>query len=193
MTDRFVIWQFEDVPRAYVPDDLLNMARLRDLWMGASFADDMPEGLQFTASPDYPKGTVMLDSFGNTESVIPISPRLKRFLQDKGIAGLEFLPVDMLDHAGDPIERYFLLNAIDRIDAIDPTRTGELEIDDLNEAMYETVEDLVLRDDVIPADTQIFRVKGLYDVTCVRRELAEEIDDNGFTGIHWREVADYSR
>lgn len=191
MTDRFVIWDFDDVPNAYVPDDLLNIENKLSLLMGDSLASDMPENLQFSADPDYPNDLLMLDSFGNTESIIPISPKLKHFLENKAIPNLEFIPVDMLDHKGRVLEQYYLLHSIEVIDAIDKTQT-ELEIDDLNDEMYESVEDLTLLDESIPQEIQIFRIKGLYNAICVSQSLAKEIDDNGFTGIYWQDISDYS-
>lgn len=195
MSERFLIWDFDDVTGAYVPDDLLNMddpeQRLA-LLMGKSFAGAIPQGLQFSADPDYAGDVRILDSCGNTESLIPVSPRLKAFLEEKGLPKLEFIPIDMLDHSGQVIAQYFLLHCVEIIDAIDKTRT-ELEIDDLNEEMYESVEDLTFVEDAIPAEIQIFRVKGLYTGTCVTKALAKEIDAAGFTGIYWEEVSDYSR
>lgn len=191
MNERFTIWNFADVPKAYVPDTLLKVGSKLALRTGVSFADQMPQDMKFTADPDYPDDFLMLDSFGNTQSVIPISPRLKAFLEAKGIPRLEFLPVDLLDHGGKVIANYFLLHSTQVIDAIDKTQT-ELEVDDLNEQMFSTVENLTLLDERIPPETQIFRVKGLYDVTCVSRELAREIDALGFTGIEWEETSEYS-
>ncbi|GAC19410.1 imm11 family protein [Paraglaciecola arctica] len=191
MNDRFTIWNFKDVPNAYVPKKLLNIKKKLALRTGVSFVDDMPNNLQFSADPDYPNDLLMLDSFGNTQSVIPISPKLKTYLESKDIPNLEFIPVDMLDHKSRVIEQYFLLHSTEVIDAIDKTQT-ELEVDDLNAEMYDTVENLILLDESIPADIQIFRVKGLYDVTCVSKTLAKEIDDNGFTGIEWEETSEYS-
>ncbi|MCL5247460.1 hypothetical protein M4I21_16690 [Cellulophaga sp. 20_2_10] len=191
MTERFAIWNFKDVPGAYVPKKLLNMERMLRLLMGVSLIHDMPDNLQFTADPDYPNDLHMLDSFGNTQSIIPISPKLKVFLENKNIPNLEFIPVAMLDHKGAVIAHYFLLHSTEVIDAIDKDET-ELEVDSLNTEMYDTVEDLTLLDESVPAHIQIFKVKGLYDVTCISKELAKEIDINGFTGISWKEISYYS-
>ncbi|WP_339720036.1 DUF1629 domain-containing protein [uncultured Paraglaciecola sp.] len=191
MNDRFTIWRFKDVPNAYVPKKLLNMEKMLRLLMGVSLAEDMPNNLQFSADPDYPNDLLMLDSFGNTQSVIPISPKLKAFLDEKNIPNLEFIPVDMLDHKGRVIAQYFLLHSTEVIDAIDKDET-DLEVDDLNDEMYDSVDDLTLMDESVPSDIQIFKVKGLYDVTCISKALAKEIDDNGFTGISWKEISAYS-
>ncbi|MBU3002766.1 hypothetical protein KO534_05370 [Paraglaciecola arctica] len=191
MNDRFTIWRFKDVPNAYVPKKLLNMERNLRLSMGVSMVDDMPSHLQFSADPDYPHDLRMLDCFGNTQSVIPISPKLKVFLEEKNIMNLEFIPVDMLDHNKSVLARYFLLHSTEVIDAIDKEET-DLEVDDLNNEMYDTVDDLTLIDNSVPNHIQIFRVKGLYDVTCISKTLAKDIDDNGFTGISWREISTYS-
>lgn len=191
MNDRFTIWRFKDVPNAYVPKKLLNMEKMLRLLMGVSLADDMPTNLQFSADPDYPNDLLMLDSFGNTQSVIPISPKLKTFLEQKNIPNLEFIPVDMLDHKGRVIAQYFLLHSTEVIDAIDKDET-DLEVDDLNEEMYDSVDDLTLINESVPSHIQIFKVKGLYDVTCISKALAQEIDDNGFTGISWKEISAYS-
>ena len=191
MTDRFAIWRFQDVDGAYVPKKLLNMERMLRLLMGVSLAEDMPENLQFSADPNYPNDHLMLDCFGNAQSVIPISAKLKAFLESKEIPKLEFVPVDMLSHDGGVIAQYFLLHSVEVIDAIDQEQT-ELEVDDLNEEMYESVDDLVLLEDCVPDHIQIFRVKGLYDVTCISKELAREIDEQGFTGVSWKEISAYS-
>lgn len=191
MNDRFTIWRFKDIENNYVPKKLLNMKRMLRLLMGVSLADDMPSNLQFTADPDYPNDTLMLDSFGNTQSVIPISAKLKVFLETKNIANLEFIPVAMLDHKGKVMAQYFLLHSTELIDAINKEKT-ELEVDDLNTEMYDTVENLSLLDECVPSAIQIFKVKGLYDVTCISKALAKEIDDQGFTGISWKEIATYS-
>lgn len=191
INDRFTIWRFKDVPNAYVPKKLLNMERKLRLSMSVSLVDDMPSHLQFSADSDYPHDLQMLDCFGNTQSVIPISPKLKVFLEEKKIVNLEFIPVDMLDHNGSVLARYFLLHSTEVIDAIDKEAT-ELEEDDLNNEMFDTVDDLTLIDNSVPNHIQIFKVKGLYDVTCINKTLAKEIDDNGFTGISWREISTYS-
>jgi hypothetical protein len=191
MNERFTIWRFKDVPNAYVPKKLLNMEKTLRLLMGVSLVDDMPSNLQFSADPDYPNDQLMLDNFGNTQSVIPISPKLKAFLEDKNIPNLEFIPVDMLDHNGRVIVQYFLLHSTEVIDAIDKDKT-DLEVDDLNNEMYDSVDDLTLLEESVPPHIQIFKVKGLYDVTCISKALAKEIDDNGFTGISWKEISTYS-
>ncbi|MFT6442710.1 MAG: hypothetical protein ACJASQ_001173 [Crocinitomicaceae bacterium] len=191
MNERFTIWRFKDVPNAYVPKKLLNMEKTLRLLMGVSLVDDMPSNLQFSADPDYPNDQLMLDNFGNNQSVIPISPKLKAFLEDKNIPNLEFIPVDMLDHNGRVIVQYFLLHSTEVIDAIDKDKT-DLEVDDLNNEMYDSVDDLTLLEESVPPHIQIFKVKGLYDVTCISKALAKEIDDNGFTGISWKEISTYS-
>jgi|GEM_PF-6355357 len=86
MNEKFTIWRFKDVPKR-----LLNMEKMLRFVMGVSLVDDMPNNLQFTADPDYPNDLLMLDNFGNTQSVIPISPKLKTFLEDKNIPNLEFI------------------------------------------------------------------------------------------------------
>ena len=89
INDRFTIWRFKDAPNAYVQKKLLNMERKLRLSMGDSLNDDMPNSLQFNAAPDYPNDLLMLDYFGNTQSVIPISAELKVFLERKNIDNLD--------------------------------------------------------------------------------------------------------
>ncbi|MBU2907489.1 hypothetical protein KO529_21995 [Arenibacter algicola] len=191
MNERFTIWNFKDIDNAYVPYNLTDAAGESFDGLEVFTADDAPGDLQFTADPDYPNDFLMLDSFGNTECVIPISPKLKTFLEDKQIPNLLFIPVKMLDHKNRTLEEYYLLHSTEVIDAIDKTLT-QLRVDRLNEDMFNRVKNLTLLDANIPADIQIFRVKGLYDVTCVSKALAKEIDDNGFTGIEWEETSEYS-
>ena len=77
MKNTFIIWKFDDVPKSYVPKTLLNVQDKEAYIMGTPFADAIPNDLQFSGNPDYPNDLIMLDSIGNTESVIPISEKLK--------------------------------------------------------------------------------------------------------------------
>ena len=44
----------------------------------------------------------------------------------------------------------------------------------------------------VDPERKIFRPKSFYRVTLVARELAEAIEVEGFTGIRWIELDDYS-
>ncbi|PCJ58656.1 MAG: hypothetical protein COA79_12590 [Planctomycetota bacterium] len=191
MDDRFVIWCFDDVEDAYVPDELSDSADDMFDVLEVLTAEDIKNDLKFTVDADYPEYNIFPDSLGNTECVIPISPKLKEFLERKNIPNLLFIPVELLNHNERVIKNYFLLHSIEEIDVIDKEKTTILRVDSLNEDMYDKVQDLVLLNHRVSSDIQIFRVKGLYDVTCVTRELANEIKECGFSGIYWKDISTY--
>ena len=66
--------------------ELLSMVESK---FGEDFTEDLIMSLDLKSGaaylpldPDYPNDLLMLDSFGNTEGVIPISPKLKAFLEN---------------------------------------------------------------------------------------------------------------
>ena len=190
MNDKFLIWDFADVEGAYVPDELRDEDDESFDVLDVFSEKNIPKGLHFYEDEDYIGDELMLDSFGNTESVIPISLKLKKFFEDKKIPNLIFIPVKMLNDKDKVLGEYYLLHTTNVIDVINKDET-QLRVDSLNEKMYNLVRNLVLIDDKIPKNTQIFRVKGLYDVTCISQGLVKEIKNCGFTGIVWKKVSDY--
>lgn len=191
MSDDYVIWSFDEVANALTPKDLLNA---EDIAMALRTGDSIPKGsfedLQFTADPDYPDDALLTDCIGNNESVIPISDKLKNHLESINLSGIEYLPVVMLDQNGNAHANYYILHATNVIDCVDQNKT-KLRVNRLTPNMYNKVRDLKILANKIPEGTGIFRIKGVYNGTCVHRSIAEDITQKGFTGVYWKEFEEY--
>ena len=195
MKEKFVIWGSAPVTNALVPKKLEGIEpkdKLK-LWFGHDYSknNDFPEKLQFTASPDYPNNLKLVDYFGNTESVFPVSPKLKAFLEGLQLPNLLFVPVDMLNHKGKVLATYHLMHLTALVDCIDVPKSKVTE-DFLREGTFAFVKKLALNEKKIPGDAQLFRIARLYKAVAVRRDLAKKVTDAGFEGIAWREIGEYT-
>jgi hypothetical protein len=188
-----VIWRSgADVRGALVPHTLegIEPKDKSKLWFGHDFKDDFPKDLRFTADPNYPRSRKLIDHFGNTESVFPVSPRLKAFLEEQRLPDLQFIPVEMLDHKRQVLATYYLMHLTALIDCIDIEKSDACE-NKLRQGTFRSVDKLVLDERRIPADARLFRIARLYNAVAVRRDLANQITEAGFVGVAWREVAKY--
>ena len=192
-SEDYCIWEAGDVDNILVPynlEGIEDVEQKASLIRGRPFDVSLPAGLRFTANPDYPDDLVLADYHGNTENVFPISPKLKEYLEARELPYLQFVPVDMLDHRGNVLAEYFLLHVTEVIDCIDLGASDVLE-SAMDQNMLLGVDELVLDQAKIPLDKPIFKLDRLFQIA-ISRKLAEEIDSQGFTGIHWEEIDEYS-
>ena len=192
MKDQFVIWGSADVDNALVPHKLegIEPKDKGKLWFGHDFKDDFPKELRFTADPDYPDDLRLIDHFGNSESVFPISPKLKSFLEELRLPNLQFIPVEMLDHKRRVLATYYLMHLTVLIDCMDIEKSKATE-NKLRKGTFSSVKALVLDEKKIPADAKLFRIARLYKAVAVRGDLATQLTEARFEGLKWREVGKY--
>lgn len=167
---------------------------------GVSRAASFPTDAFFHMHRDRPYDTLLTDNLKNINMLIVGSGRLKEFLEKRRVEKVEYLPVTILDHKDKPIRsNYFIIHPIDPVACLDIDRCGatwdELDEDDI-ESVQRIVIDASMIDEerqVIKIERKLFRPRHFYRITLIRRDLAEAIDAEGFTGIRWVEMDDYPR
>ena len=87
-------------------------------------------------------------------------------------------------------EVYFIVHPVEPVECLDLKKSGA-KIDKFNKDVIESVKKLVLDKKRIDPKRELFRAKRFYDVIFVRRELAESLDEAGFSGLRWIELSDY--
>lgn len=194
MNSNYVLWSFEDIPNALKTYNLIGLKNAEELWnliSGEPFLETLVDQLEFTANPDSPNDLLLIDNVGNTESLFPVSPTLKSFINNKNLPDIEFIPVNILDHRENVAGKYFLLHPLKSVDCIDK-EASNVRVDRLNEEMFNRVRKLVINENNIPDQKSIFRIKGLYNAVAVDRSLAEELSSQKFIGLDWIEIDEYS-
>ena len=171
--------------------ELLNVQRVFALKRGEARGEAFPVDATFRMDPDAKRNTLLVDNIPNVEAMLLCSERLKRFIESRQPPAIEFLPVTVQDHKKKPVPAtHFVVLPLDPPDCIDFS-ASVVTWSTMDPTALRSIDKLVLDESKIPADRLIFKPKGYTLATLVRRDLAAEIDAQGFTGIAWKEVADF--
>jgi hypothetical protein len=186
----YVVWQFEEVPHALVLDRLQGVDRDFELKLGVPRAESFPPDAAFAVDPDFPNDIGLADAFDNTHRLVVVSGKLKEFIDSFHPAEVEFLPVTIFDHKSRPAGKYFIVHPINPVDALDPTKSGA-KWSRLSKKVISGVEKLVLDADKVDRSRLLFKLINFSHCVLVRRDLADAISKQGFTGVKWTECEKY--
>jgi hypothetical protein len=188
--DDYVVWRFDEVPHCLVLDKLKGVNRHFELKLGIPRRESFSPDAAFTADPDFPNDISLADAFNNTYRLVVVSQKLKEFIESFNPKEVEFLPVVILDHKSRRAGKYFIVHPINLVDALKPAESGSIW-SDLADEWIESVERLVLDMDKLDRSRLLFKLKYFYGCVLIRRDLAEAISKQGFTGCRWVECDQY--
>lgn len=187
----YVIWTPKNIENACVLSELRGVEKTFLLNKGVSLESTFPASASYTMNPDFPTDTMLTDNLINTDMLIVGSLRLKKFLCSRKVTLVEYLPVSIFDHKGKIASgEYFIIHPVDPVECIDIDQSI-VEWGLINPDTIDSIERLVINEAKIDSDRQLFRPKLFTDIILVKRGLAGAIDQEGFSGIQWVEVADY--
>jgi len=184
----FVTWKTKRVPKGAVLKDLQGVERTFAMRRGESFKDIMPAGACFHFDPDYQRDILPVDFYLNVDGMMVCSQRAAEFVRSHAPAALEYLPVNIIDHKGKPLESvHFILHPVDHPDCLDSARS-DVTWSPINPNVVQFADHVEIDATRVPTDRLIFCPKSFPDLMLVRRELAEAIVGQGFTGARWVET-----
>ena len=169
----------------------MNVPRVFALKRGEGRGEDFPADAAFQMDPDAKRRTLLVDNIPNVDAMLLCSERLKDFIESRRPPAIEYLPVTVQDHRKKPVPvAHFVVLPLDPPDCIDLS-ASVVTRSTMDTTALRSIDKLVLDESKIPLDRLIFKPKAFTRATLVRRDLAAEIDAQGFTGIAWKEVADF--
>jgi hypothetical protein len=190
-TPDYLIWTDDPVPHGC---RLTLLSGFEDSWMlnkGIPCSSEWPDDVSFRMDPNQLHEMVLGDSVENNYLLLILSRRLADFIIALRPPETEVLPVTILDHRGRPVQQpYAIVNPIRPVDCLDPERSGA-ERSELDPSSINAVSRLVLDEAGVDRTRLLFRPLGFYDVTLVRRDLAQAITTAGFSGMRWTEIGNY--
>jgi hypothetical protein len=188
----YVVWSRSNaVKNSCVLNELVGVDEIFQLTIGTPLADKFPENVHFTLHPDFPHHLVLIDSLNNINRVIVGSKRLSDFLQARNPKCVEYLPVGIMGHKRKMLSRqYSIIHPIEPVDCLDIDRSG-VSWNKLVEGKIRSVKRIVLDPARLDPDREIFRLNRFFEVILVRRDVAEAIDKEQFSGIRWVNLEDY--
>lgn len=158
---------------------------------GEALSDEFPTDASYRMNRDFPDDLGLEDAAFNLDYQLVVSERLRAFLEAREVPGIEFLPVAMLDHRGRAVKAdYVIANLLTHVDCVDMEATTHTW-NDLDETAMDEIETLTIDPERVPDDVPLFRLVHVTDVIGVRRDLAEALEAEGFTGLAFTDFADY--
>ncbi|MFT4538696.1 MAG: hypothetical protein ACI841_001387 [Planctomycetota bacterium] len=163
----------------------------RQLLEGVSRAADWPDDIQIRMDPEFPKDLELSDNLYGLDMAV-VSMAVKEALEAKQSAGVEFLPVEIMNHKGRSASKdYFILNPLEIVDCIDIDASG-IDWNPLNSSKILGCEGLVLKPDSVPADMQIFRPQSWTKVVMIREELSDALAAANLTSMEFLPAVGYT-
>lgn len=163
------------------------------LMKGHTVGAQWPDDVSFRMDPDFKKRIKLSDNLVNSNKFMVASERLQTFLKAQAVPQIEFLPVTIFNHKKKAeAAPYAIVNPLAVVDCIDRA-ASTLKMNTIIPEDIDIARKLVLDPDAIPPQLQIFRAKGLVDVIFVRRDLAEKMRAQQFTGLEFKEVDKFSQ
>ncbi|AKT40381.1 imm11 family protein [Chondromyces crocatus] len=157
---------------------------------GAPRAAGWPADAHCRMDPDWPKDIALADSLLGA-SLVVISGRVKKALDEAQLTNVELLPIEIINHKGRVAsEDYFILNPTEICDCIDKDASN-VEWNDLDPDSICGCDALILDAAAVPETLAVFRLKHWKNQIVIRRELAEKLRAQGLTGLSFLEPEDY--
>jgi hypothetical protein len=188
----FVIWgSSTTVPYRVLLDTMEGFDEVFKLGKGVQQNGSFAAGVYYTMNKDRPHNTVFTDSLKNLDNLIVASRRLREFFQARPSKGVEYLPIGVMDHKGKMASReYAIIHPAPPVDCLDCDKSGVV-FSRIVKTKIRGVQRLVLDPARMDPERDLFRLDRFFDVILIRRDAAEAIDREGFTGIRWIEPADF--
>lgn len=158
---------------------------------GVSLKNWVPAGANYPMSPRWPDNRTLYDFQNNTLKLLVISSRCKTVLEAGPHANLEFLPISIINHRGKVASSdYYIANIIGSVDCMDRERSI-FEADPLKPSVIGTCSRLVLQNDKIPDDVELFRLSNAPKTYIIKPSLKERLEAEGLKGAAFIPEHDY--
>ena len=189
----YIIWKAKNEGNSCLLSIIQNVEDDWQLKKGISRITSFPQDAFFHMDNQYKKNVRLTDNLININSVIVASKRLKEFLEAKKFKNIEYLPVSVINHKDRIASKdYFIIHPITTQDCLDIDKSG-CTWSSINPTNIIDVDKLVIDESRIDLNVQLFRLKYFYPPVFVRKDLAEEITQAGFTGLLWLELDEYGK
>jgi hypothetical protein len=162
---------------------LSNVDDVHDMKKGLSRAENFPEDACFHMDPDFPRAIKLADNLFNLDRMAVVSDPLKNMIAERDPKHTEMLKVSIINHKERvAADNYWIVHPTLVVDCIDRNKSN-LHWNKIDPNFISGCFGLVLKQEEIDPDLLFFRPKHLPTIILVREDLAEEIEDEGFSGL----------
>lgn len=165
-------------------------ARLSKAWRlrsGMPVASDWPKSAKLSMDTGL-GGNAVKDAVYNQLGVLTVAEKVKEAMQGALVGKAEFLPFTLVTGKGKPLAgTYWVVNVLEIHDCVDRDKT-EGSASGARPGGYAEIRKLVLDDDKIPKDVNVFRIDPRPEILVVRDDLRSALESGGFSGIRFLEL-----
>ncbi|WP_437605283.1 DUF1629 domain-containing protein [Sorangium sp. So ce834] len=189
---RFYVWTYSEADPSLawideLPDGIAEKGYL--LNEGAPCAGWFPADAALGISDEY--GIKLPDAIPNTALIHVVSDKLRKTLDERSGASIEFLPVRILDKKRRPDKRtYQVMNLLGSVACLDRSRS-DFDASHIVKDQVARFRTLVLDEARIGPHAKLFRLADMPDLVLIREDLAAEIQAAMCTGMTFQRVEDY--
>ena len=187
MSDEYLVLEYPaDNKKGYCT--LTELKGFENNWAvgaGISQVDTPPGQITMSMHAERPRNTALPDYVNNLHSLMIISPRLKKFLQEQNVTHVEYFPLDIIDHKGKiASNEYVIAHLIDHIECIDADASeAKWTNEGLPTLRIRSLESMELETSKIPEGRNLFFPKYYSVYPILHKDLAEAMEKEGFTNI----------
>ncbi len=162
-----------------------------ELFKGISLASRWSSDASFYMNENFPEDLKLEEVVFNRNNLLVVSERLKELLEAEQIKHIEFLPVRIFNHKKRQVkENYFILNQTLLVDCLDLDKST-VRYNNIDPSSISSVVEMVIEEDKIPENMQLFRMARCTAITIFARELAKKLEAAAISGITFGEISDW--
>ncbi|WP_086931502.1 imm11 family protein [Agarilytica rhodophyticola] len=135
---------------------------------------------------DFPDRIKLFDFVSNLDEVLIGNKRVRDVFEQLGIENVEYLPVWLMNHQGEIASKdYTILNVLGSVDAIDMEKS-KYRMGRIIKTQINRVKHLVLDNDNIPEEAQVFRASSKLNEIFISDPLKQALEAAGLSG--WKAI-----
>jgi hypothetical protein len=189
----YVVWNAKSEGNSCLLLPIEDVERDWELLKGVPRAHDFPAGAIMRMSDLHKREIGVLDNVMNQSALVVVSERLRRFLEERSLPNVEYLPIKIMNHKRRVAsDTHVIVHAIEPQDCLDVAQSGA-SFSGIIPTDITRVKNLVLDPGRIDPKVPLFRIKNFGYPTIVARSLAEDILKAGFTGTYFTELGRYGK
>ncbi len=194
MKYNYVVWSCKTPEGCCVLERIMNIQSKKALQKGKSLVENFPSDACFHMDDSFPKDIGIADNIRNISGLAVISKSHMEFIKSKDPASVESLPVSIFNHKGRVASsEYFVVHPLVVQDCINLKKTKNIGWSPMNSKLILSWDgEMVLNEERMDNNLLFFRLKYKPKLIMIRRDLAEAITAEGFTGVFFEEITEYN-
>jgi len=189
----YLVWNNLPYQNVCLLDVIENVEPQSNLLRGVLLQKTFPTDALMKMSARHKKDTGLNDDLPNLHDCKVCSKPLVDFLKRRNLKNVEYLPIKIINHKGKVAsDEYFIVHPISPQDALD-VKASKPKYNQLIKTEINKVENIILDKSRLDPEVKIFRLASYFFPVLIEKELAKEMEAEGFKGPYFEELDEYDK